>query len=318
VLKQYSSPVPVISIGNILAGGTGKSPFTMYLIEKLNSATTKLAVVSRGYGRSTKGPVVVSAGNGNIVDAKAGGDEPVMIARRFPKIPVIVAKKRKSAIQIAVNDFDTNLILLDDAFQHRSVLRDLDILLLDVQRNPVNEPLLPAGDRREYLCAMHRADIIVYTKQQEHLNSNPFGFKDKYSATAFASGYMPYAFKDLRTGKNISLHEMSGKKAVAFCAIAQPSQFSETLAKLNISLSYFKVYPDHYAFQLKDFAYIRELADKYDCHFIITTEKDAVKMNAHTYTGFSVLVLEMHMALSDEDILLQKVKHHIDLAVKSG
>ena len=114
-----------------MAGGAGKTPMTMFLMEKLSERFKSITIISRGYGRSSSGPIIVSDGTGHIKSAEIGGDEPVMMAHKFPVLPVIVAERRAAGIKLALEQFNPDLILLDDAFQHRSVYRDVDILLID-------------------------------------------------------------------------------------------------------------------------------------------------------------------------------------------
>ena len=155
-------PVPVISVGNIIAGGSGKTPFTMLLIPMLSERYKRIAVISRGYGRKSKGLRIVSDGKGRVIQAEDGGDEPVMIARKYPNQVVIVSEKRAPAIREAIDTYGAELIVLDDAFQHRWVYRNCDIVLIGDARLMLNEAFLPAGNLRENPFDLKRAQIIVH------------------------------------------------------------------------------------------------------------------------------------------------------------
>ena len=170
IFKIHKFNIPIISVGNITSGGTGKTPFILYLIEKLSQHRNNIVVLSRGYGRDSKGIQVVSDGDGNIVGKDIGGDEPVLIATKFPKIPVLVSEKRYLGIEQAIQKFDAQLILLDDAFQHRYVKRDCNIVLVDANQPVQEDNILPLGNLREKKSNLNRTDIIVITKIRNEVN----------------------------------------------------------------------------------------------------------------------------------------------------
>jgi tetraacyldisaccharide 4'-kinase len=316
--RIYRFEVPVISVGNLLAGGSGKTPVTMLLIEKLSTKYQNIAIVSRGYGRSSKGLQVVSDGMGKRATADIGGDEPVMMAGKFPNIPVIVSENRAAGIKLAINKFHSEVILLDDAFQHRKVSRDVDIVLLDRNRDPRREKPLPAGDRREPLSALTRSDIIIYTKKMNMDNGkNPFGLNRWFNGESYNSEYKPLRFKNLATNSDLHLDELADSPAIAFSGIASPVFFEQSLNELKINLYRAYHFADHHVYSSKDFEMIKSGAIAHNCKYIITTEKDAVKIPQNEFAEFEFLVLEMAVVIQNEKNLLENILYHIDLKMKS-
>ena len=158
-------PVPVISVGNLTVGGTGKTPAVIYLAQKLQENGFKPAVLSRGYGRRTTGTVVVSDGEKCLAGWEKGGDEPYLMAKRLSGIPVVVDELRYRGGCFIVEKFHPDVILLDDAFQHRALARDLDIVLLNSQDSPEAYKMLPYGKLREPPFHLRRADVLIWTKR---------------------------------------------------------------------------------------------------------------------------------------------------------
>jgi tetraacyldisaccharide 4'-kinase len=319
LFKVQQFPVPVISIGNIMAGGAGKTPVTMFLMEKLSERFKSIAIISRGYGRSSSGPIIVSDGTGHIKSAEIGGDEPVMMAQKFTALPVIVAERRAAGIKLALEQFNPDLILLDDAFQHRSVYRDVDILLIDINKNPGRERLIPAGDRREQLKAASRADVIIYTKNMDKsVIKDPFHINKWFSGDSYVSRFVPAGFRNLETGEYLPMHDLAGTSAIAFSGIASPQYFEQNLRDNQIQLCEFINYPDHHRYDQNDHHIIKAAATKHNCTNIITTEKDAVKIKSEYFTGLTILVLEMSIRIDEAEKLVQKINHLIDMKMKSG
>jgi tetraacyldisaccharide 4'-kinase len=316
--KVHRFPLPVVSIGNLLSGGSGKTPLTMLLIEKFSTKYKSIVVISRGYGRSSSGTLVVSDGKGKIENANTGGDEPVMIANKFLNIPVIVSEQRAAGIELALKQFDPQIILLDDAFQHRSVYRDVNIVLLDINRNPCHEKMIPAGDRREPIKSINRADVIIYTKSsRKNTEADPFGFSKWFSGNSYLSEYVPIRFRNVITSEYLSLKDLVHKSAVAFSGIASPEYFEQSIRKLEIQLCDVFVFSDHYAYQQNDFEMIKSKSLQHNCKIIITTDKDAVKIDKDYFSGFDLLVLEMDVIIENDKNLVQIIENFIDLKMKS-
>jgi len=316
VLKITKFPVPVISIGNITAGGTGKTPFTIWLAQQSGLQYSKIVVVSRGYGRRSKGVQIVSNGAGQIEDSLTGGDEPVLIAHRLKDVPVIVAEKRREGIQKAIDLFKPELIILDDAFQHRYVSRDCDIVMIDSRKDLRYEPLLPAGRMREPLENLKRASCLVYTHYDRSSDKLDDQFLNRYYRGPLAySAHIPDCFVDVRMEKFATIEEMRGTAVTAFAGIAHPGEFRNTLDRIGLEVKSFKALPDHYKYHRRWLSSLVAETTKMGCRFIITTEKDLVKLPGEIFGDLQVLALRLQMRVDKSEKLVQTIKEYIDKRV---
>ncbi|MCW0484002.1 tetraacyldisaccharide 4'-kinase [Gaoshiqia sediminis] len=283
LLKSTEFEIPVISIGNITVGGTGKTPHTEYLVELLKKHV-RVATLSRGYKRKTKGFLLVQPES----DVASVGDEPLQIKRKFPEVTVAVDEKRVHGIQTLLNDENQtpDVILLDDAFQHRSVTPGINILLIDYNRPIDKDHLLPWGRLRERKYQRRRANVIIYTKCPDEITPitrriimkdvNLRPYQSLYFTTMIYGTPQP-VFPALARPmpdfheKRVSTLMLSG--------IANPDQFRNYLSSKTNLLDEL-VFEDHHEFTAKDFGLI---AQKYDQlknreAFVLTTEKDAVRL----------------------------------------
>jgi len=242
---------PVISVGNISVGGSGKTPFVIALGELLKARGIAFDVLSRGYGRRSKGVRVVDPG-GLAADF---GDEPLLIARKL-QVPVVVGEDRHNAGAAAEKQFDTRLHLLDDGFQHRQLARDFDIVL--VTPDDARDRLLPSGRLREPPAALRRADAVVLMSGAE-----PQSFPAARTMWRARRGILP---KDVPP------------RPVAFCGIARPQNFFLQLKKAGIEPAGEAVFRDHHAYTEKDVHDLLHLAQRSEAGGFVTTEKDAVNL----------------------------------------
>ena len=273
-LTSYRSPVPVISVGNLAVGGTGKTPLVDYLLQRQIEGGRRVAVVSRGYG-SEKGAAVrvVCAGDGPLLSAQQCGDEPYLLAWRNPEAVVIIAPQRSVGIRYAVERFAVDLVLLDDGYQHLAVQRDLNLLLRDSGCPFGNGHLLPAGLLREFVSAAARADLYIFTRYKNHeLPLLPCAKPVVLATQQLANGA-----QDL-LGNDYSLEQLRQGRCVAFAGIASPDDFFSALAGLGLELQATLPLVDHCEFTPQLVESLRDLADGAD--FLLTTEKDAVKLDA--------------------------------------
>ena len=317
LIKSEAFAIPIVSVGNMTTGGSGKTPIVMYLVEHFRRNNLTPVVVSRGYGRKSEGPVIVSDGQGRIAGPQEGGDEPVMIAEYYPEVPVIVAERRVTAVRLAIERFRPDLIILDDAFQHRYVMRDCDIVLLDANRNLRREWLLPAGNRRELLHALKRADIFIYTKADIPDNIDHFNLRAISGSDIFYMQFIPVHYRDFFSGDKIEVSLLAGASVLAFTGIARPDNFRQMLIAQGVSVNYFKKFPDHYNYTLHDIRALSDLAHKFDCTYLVTTAKDAVKLKKGDFDGQKVLILEVQPTFSGGADLGQKVLEYIDKGILS-
>jgi len=271
VLPSYRAPVPVISVGNLAVGGTGKTPVTDYLVKLLLARGLRVAVVSRGYGGAgVEGEGLVSNGSGPIAGPAAAGDEPYLLARRNPRALVLVNPRRRDAVAAAVRQ-GAEVVILDDGFQHLAVARDLDIVLLDAARPFGNGRVLPAGRLREPLAALNRADLLLLTRYSGGaLPSLPvvkpiLCCRHQLAAEVF----------DLK-GEPRPLAELAGRRVVAFAGIADPQAFFAALSACGMVLVATFPLPDHTCYGGELLAQLGAAAGAADC--LVTTEKDGVKL----------------------------------------
>ena len=267
----YRASVPVVSVGNITVGGTGKTPMTDFLAKWAKRHDLSVAIVSRGYGGDyTESVLKVCCEGDHATKPSRCGDEPFLLARKNPTASVFVARRRALGVMDA-EESGAQLILLDDGFQHRAVHRDLDIVLLDGQNPYGNGHMLPAGQLREPLSSLQRSDLIVKTRSCQD---------DKSSAVASK----PVLKSQHSVAKNVStlsgeiceLADLIGKSCVAFAGIARPCEFFNSLKKHGLTLAEEIPLVDHQVYDESLRLKLIERCKGYDA--LITTEKDAVKL----------------------------------------
>ena len=278
ILKQVKLTCPVISIGNITAGGTGKTPMTVLTANGLKAHGFRPAVLSRGYrGRLTTSGNVVSDGASILLSPEEAGDEPVLIAAAAPGIPVLTGPDRCVSGKLAIEKFGANVLVLDDAFQHRRLFRDVNIVLLDEDRPFGNGRLLPAGPLREPPAALNRADVIVETG----ILSGEKGRKKPAvpdNIPVFRARYQPLEIIQGNDSPILPPSVLQGKKIYAFTGIAAPDKFRNTLEELGVKIIKFLAFPDHYFYKQDDVQAITREAKVLNAEMLITTEKDGVKL----------------------------------------
>ncbi len=270
--------VPVISVGNLAVGGTGKTPAVDYIVKRLLLMGHKVAVVSRGYGGDNREPVaVVSRGGGPLVPASLCGDEPYLLSQRNPDALVLVAPRRATGIRLAVEQLGAQVVVLDDGFQHLAVQRDLDIVLLDAKRPLGNKKLLPAGLLREFPSALKRADLLVLTRSEKREDPHLPIFRPLLHCRHVLAG----EGRSL-SGETLSLDDLFGKKCVAFAGIADPQNFFSSLSVKGLELVETVPFEDHVPYGPQELDHLEQLAQRADC--LITTEKDGVKIQHHRFS----------------------------------
>jgi tetraacyldisaccharide 4'-kinase len=259
----------VISVGNITWGGTGKTAFTEYLAKLLITKGYKIAIVSRGFGRQSEGIVVVSDGKKILEPWTRAGDEPYWLASRIPEAVVIVAESRTDALDL-VSKFEVDLILLDDAFQHRRIARDIDLVLVDATENLTALHVIPFGKLREPIDSLHRASAIILTHSR-NTHEETSSLINKISTPIFHANYYPIDF------------EFGNKKIAAFCGLASPEHFQNFLKEQVAELVFFRKFPDHHIYTSSELNELQEEAVRAGAEALVTTGKDAVKLNPNDF-----------------------------------
>lgn len=287
--NQKKLPVKVISIGNITTGGTGKTPATIALAKKAKEKGFKPCILTRGYMGDASGICFISTGEGPLMDVKIAGDEPFLMAQYLKDIPIIKGVNRYEAGMFALNNISLerkpDVFILDDGFQHWGLYRDKDIVLIDSMNPFGNNKLLPFGRLREPVSEVKRADVIVITKTISGKNNKKVDMRrilntiKKYNlhAPVFYSNHKPLYFKNI-AGDVYPIEWAAGKAFYGFCAIGNPRSFKETLISLDVNLKFFKSFRDHYNFAEADIQYIINEAKENNSDWIVTTEKDIMKL----------------------------------------
>ena len=258
---------PVISVGSLSAGGAGKTPVVVMLAELLAARGYEVRILTRGYGRSGRGVERVVLGKDESEDARRFGDEPVMMARRVSDfgsmVSVWVDADRFRAGKMAETKDDPAgvrvVYLLDDGFQHRRLIRDVDVVVLT--RRELEDELLPAGNLREPLGAMQRADVVVLREED--------GFAGEISGRAATW----FVTREMRFEGKVP------ERAVAFCGLARPDGFFTMVEAAGVVVAAVSIFRDHHAYSSSDMDALVELAREHGADGFVTTEKDAVKLS---------------------------------------
>lgn len=299
---SYRAAVPVISVGNLTVGGTGKTPVVDALVKQLIKRGKRVAVVSRGYGGSFDGKAgrVSATRDGDVQTSEAAGDEPFLLAKKNPDVSVYVARKRRFGVAAAEAD-GAECIVLDDAFQHLAVQRDLDIVLLDA-RNPFgNGCLLPAGLLREPRRALNRADLIIQT----HSNAMADSMLKESETVRCQHRLADYLVNE--EGHSVPWSQVDGRRCLAFAGIARPDDFFSKLRDNGCELSETLHLADHQEYGPEIVESISKACS--DIDFLLTTEKDAVKLHG---VGFPKPCLTVPLVLEFEHLeIIEKLMDNV-------
>ncbi len=308
VLRSRALPCPVVSVGNLTVGGTGKTPAVEHAARTLAELGARPAVVSRGYGRRLQDVRIVADGRSILLGARDAGDEPLLLARRLPGIPVIVGANRYEAGRLAVDRLGASAVVLDDGFQHRSLVKDLEIVLVRAASPWGNGRLLPAGPLREPVEALARADLIIASgascaEEIEHVAE---------AASRYAPGvpvvgarHEPVDCWDAGTLSRAPAASLRDKRLVGFAGIAWPEGFRRTLAALGVTLAGFEAFPDHFWYESADLERLSRRATEAGADGLVTTEKDWVRFGALALPTQPLWILGIRLALNGGDALFR-------------
>lgn len=276
MLKTTHLPVPVISVGNITLGGTGKTPFIEYIARYLDGKGEKSAILSRGYAAAIRQ-------KGGDTAQSTCNDEYLVFRENIPHIPNLLNKDRVAAGLKAIRDFQADCLLLDDGFQHLRLARDLDIVIVDALNPFGYDYLTPRGMLREPLEALKRADLIVLTHVDQCSHGAIEHIIDRLSKIVghipvVKTVHMPVCL-ETQQGSRLNVHELEGKRVFAFCAIGNPLSLKKSIENLGAKVLGFRTFPDHHAYSLNDLKRLDEESQRLMPDAIITTQKDKVKIN---------------------------------------
>ncbi len=298
-LRTARAGRPVVSVGNLTVGGSGKTPFTDYLLREALRAGLRPACLSRGYGRSGRSAVArVCVANGVPPDPGALGDEPALLAARNPQVPIYVGARRAASARLAALLDQPDVFILDDGFQHLALARDLNVLLIDAERGLGNGRLMPWGPLREPLAALARADVIVISKANlgdadalRRLVVERLGARQP----VFRCEFRPERLTRLDGERTLPISALAGRRVALICGIAQPEGFRRAVTQADATVRELVAHPDHHAY---DGAHLAALAERLqgadpERPDWITTEKDATKLRGRLAPADRLWVLEM-------------------------
>ena len=325
ILPVKSLPCGVISIGNLTVGGTGKTPMTLFLARHLQEMGFQPAVISRGYkGSAEKNGMVVSDGLTILAGPEAAGDEPFMMAQNLSGIPVLVGADRYAAGMEAVQKFSPDVIVLDDGFQHRRLHRDLDIVLVDHNAFFGNGSLLPRGILREPVAGISRADLFVITRCPEVRAGCGDALKQMVGKTpVFCASHAPYMAGiyngEAGAAKNGWLPEpsenldfLTDKKVFVFSGISGNAAFVATVAAFAGQVTGSMGFTDHHHYTASDFQQIIGRAQASGAAYLVTTEKDFVKIAGKMKSPLDIVVIGIRMAFDrDSDRVASVIREKV-------
>jgi len=301
VLRSRGLGRPVVAIGNLTVGGTGKTPAVEMAVQTLLELGHRPVVVSRGYRRQSRGVQIVADTSSVRLDAEEAGDEPFLLARRLPGVPVVVGSNRYLAARLAISRFPVTAIVLDDGFQHRTLDKDLEIVMVRARNPWGNGQLLPGGPLREPLSALARAQLIVATGAQ--------GESDLAEVRTTVDGHAPgvpvlaarhravecWETERMRPHR---LGDLAGARMLAFAGIAAPAGFEATLGELGVETVAFVSFADHYWYKPDDLRRLEERATALGAVGLVTTEKDWVRLRRLPLPKRPVYVVSVRLELS--------------------
>jgi len=309
IIEPIQLPIPVISVGNITMGGTGKTPFIQWLLHELIRMGYHPGVISRNYGVNNKNSGFVTLG---IEASSIFGDEAVLLKMKNPDIPIYSGpQKWKSALKVVEEAKSVDVLLIDDGFQHRRLKRDFDILLLDTSVKKRDYEWPPRGRARESFIALKRASAIIFTKCEQS-NAETLAFLEKKCSSIDYYQTQTQSIKPLmlraeqkqgnpqwvRGKPLISQNIIKEGRGLAFCGLGNPESFLQGLKNQGLTIGAFKVFADHFQYDKKSIQSLIELSINYD--YLVTSEKDFVKVMGWPDEGPPLCVVSLEYQMSGD------------------
>ncbi len=300
VLRSRSLACPVVSIGNLTVGGTGKTPAVELAVRTLAELGHHPAVVSRGYGRQGKGVQIVADTASIRLDAEEAGDEPFLLARRLPGVPVVVGANRYEASRAAVERFGVTAVVLDDGFQHRTLAKSLEIVMARSDHPWGNGRLLPGGPLREPLTALARADLVIAVgarRASEAAEVAAAAATHAPGTPVLRAAHAPAECWESASMRSVGVETLRGARLLAFAGIAAPESFRRTLQGAGARLANLVSFADHHWYTRGNLARLDEQAGKAGVDGLVTTEKDWVRLRRLPPIKHPVFVLSVTLVL---------------------
>lgn len=313
-----------IAVGNITLGGTGKTPMVEYIARYLRSEEHRVAILTRGYGRASTGRRTLNAplqsiagqtgasgsGPANACSYREVGDEPLMLARALPDVPIVIDKDRFQAGRWAASVLGTEVLVLDDAYQHLQLARDLNILLIDASDPFGDFEMVPFGRLREPLYGLKRADAIIVTRADRPFDQAQMqAIIRRFCGDQIPVLYVASAISRLRhleTGTVYGLQKFTGWRAAALCGIGNPHAFADDILRAGIHIVSESFFRDHHPFTQTDLDRAIQQAQQAGADMIITTEKDAVRLEGLQPGAVPLYAAQLEIQ-SDDEIRLKRL-----------
>ena len=310
-LKMERLPVPVISVGGVTVGGAGKTPVVRYLAELLKDMGYRPVILSRGYGRGGRHVTPVSLQE----SWHRVGDEPFFLASILSDVPVVVGADRLAAGRRAVAEFQPDVLILDDGFQHRHLHRDLDIVVYDSTGYHHNLSLMPAGPLRESMSALRRARSLILTRTDQtegvtRLAEHARGMNPDIQI--IESVYRPIRLRRRSDNMVVPLDHLKNQPVLILCGIANPVSLGRTISDLGAHVVSTFSFADHHAFSITDMDHTLQSAQRVEARWILTTEKDAVRIPNHPIQS-DLLVLDITLFLPAGETILKNLILSLDI-----
>lgn len=278
--------VPVISVGNITLGGTGKTPMVEWLARWYRARQVRVALVSRGYG------------------AESGGanDEALELEERLPDVPHVQDADRVAAAKLAIEEFESQLVLLDDAFQHRRLARDLDIVLIDALEPFGYEHVFPRGTLREPLSGLRRAQVVALSRADLVSPAERDAIQARVRRYTSQAAWIEIEHRPRwlvgADGRQQAVETLAGRRVAAFCGIGNPAGFRQTLARLGAELAELREFADHHAYSREDVARLEQWVELLGVEIVVCTAKDLVKLRLNRIAGRPLWALAIEVEIT--------------------
>ncbi len=320
-LKTRRLSHPVVSVGNLTVGGTGKTPFVAWLTERLQRRGLRPAILTRGYKRrSRESLIALEPSLGRAPDPRQVGDEPAWLARALPQVPIVLGADRYAAGRLAEQRFGVDVHILDDGFQYLSLARDMDIVLLDVTQEFSDRALIPAGRLREPCSALTRAHVVVLTRVD---HADPKNLEEQVRrinprADVYHASTELCALRDLGSNRQVPSEGLRGAPVMAFCGIGNPQAFLADVKRWGYTVAGQSVFPDHHVYTNSDVASLQARARQCGAKALVTTEKDSLNLppNLPAQAGLEsamplftcIIRIEVHESERLEDCVVGRLK----------
>ncbi|OGC90475.1 MAG: tetraacyldisaccharide 4'-kinase [candidate division Zixibacteria bacterium RBG_16_48_11] len=311
LLRPVRVNIPVISVGNLTWGGTGKTPLVIYLALCLEKSGQRVVILTRGYKRKTKEQIILDQKNLKAMNWQKCGDEPYLICQSLQNTAVVINAKRSKAARWAEENLKPDVFILDDGFQHWKLHRDLEIVLIDSQNPFGNGRLQPLGILREPLEALSRADLVILSKVSGREISAELHQKvsSYYRGETLQTKYKLSSIRELETGQEFVLSDLKRKKLLAFCGIGNPDSFYSLLEQSELRVGKKLSFPDHYSYDKFDFLTLEKEGLKIGADYLATTAKDRLKIPANLQLQLPLLIFEIEVeVISGERVLWQQIE----------